>query len=64
MTQLEFTEQEKSDLIQGLFASIHRLGNKIKNDDLHGRKDFNRVHFRKEKIERAKLLIEKLSISS
>lgn len=60
MTSQSFTEQDKSDLIQGLAASIHRMSNKIKNDERAGRQDFKRVGIRKEKIERAKVLIEKL----
>lgn len=59
MTSQSFTEQEKADLIQGLAASIHRMSNKIKNDERNGRHDFNRVAIRKQKIERAKVLIEK-----
>ena len=59
MTSQSFTEQEKTDLIQGLSASIHRMSNKIKNDERNGRQDYNRIAWRKEKIERAKVLIEK-----
>lgn len=59
MTSQSFTEQEKADLIQGLAASIHRLNNKIKNDERHER-DMNRIGWRKEKIDRANVLIEKL----
>ena len=59
MTSQSFTEQEKADLIQGLAASIHRLSNKIKNDERHER-DMNRIGWRKEKIYRANVLIEKL----
>lgn len=59
MTSQSFTEQEKADLIQGLAASIHRLNNKIKNDERHER-DMNRIAWRKEKIDRANVLIEKL----
>ena len=61
MTSQSFTEQEKADLIQGLAASIHRMSNKIKNDERNGRHDFNRVAIRREKIERAKVLIEKFT---
>jgi hypothetical protein len=60
MTSQSFTEQEKADLIQGLAASIHRLNSKIKNDERNGRPEYNRIHWRKEKIERKKVLIEKL----
>jgi hypothetical protein len=60
MTSQSFTEQEKADLIQGLAASIHRLNNKIKNDERHER-DMNRIAWRKEKIDRAKVLIEKFT---
>jgi len=61
MTSQSFTEQEKADLIQGLAASIHRMSNKIKNDERNGRQDYNRIAWRKEKIERAKVLIEKFT---
>ena len=60
MTSQSFTEQERADLIQGLAASIHRMSNKIKNDERNGRQDYNRIAWRKEKIDRAKVLIEKL----
>lgn len=59
MTSQSFTEEEKADILQGLSASIHRLSNKIKNDERNGRQDYNRVEWRKEKIERAEVLIEK-----
>jgi hypothetical protein len=59
MTSISLTEQEKADLIQGLSASIHRLNNKIKNDERNNR-DFTRIAWRKEKIGRAKVLIEKM----
>lgn len=61
MTSQSFTEQEKADLIQGLAASIHRMSNKIKNDECNGRQDYKRIAWRKEKIERAKVLIEKFT---
>lgn len=61
MTSQSFTEQEKADLIQGLAASIHRVSNKIKNDERNGRQDYNRISWRKEKIDRAKVLIEKFT---
>lgn len=59
MISQSFTEQEKADLIQALNASIHRLNGKIVNDTYAGRHDWERVQIRKEKIERAKVLIEK-----
>ena len=57
----KFTEQDKADILQGLNASIKRLRNKIRNDELHGRHDYNRIAWRKENIERAEVLIEKLT---
>ena len=60
MTSQSFTEQERADLIQGLAASIHRLNNKIKNDERHER-NMNRIGWRKEKIDRAKVLISKFT---
>jgi hypothetical protein len=60
MTSQSFTEQELADLIQGLAALIHRLNNKIKNDERHERGDFRRVAGRKQKIDRAKVLIDKI----
>ncbi|KKS24133.1 MAG: hypothetical protein UU81_C0012G0002 [Microgenomates group bacterium GW2011_GWC1_41_8] len=59
----EFTKQEKADILQGLNASIKRLRGKIKNDEIHERHDYNRITWLKEKIERARLLIEKLTIN-
>jgi hypothetical protein len=59
--KIEFTEQERADIIQGLSASIHRLRHKIGNDERAGRNDINRVAIRKEKIERARVLISKIT---
>lgn len=61
MTSQSFTEQERIDIIQGLSTLIKRSRNKITNDELHGRHDYNRIAWRKEKIERAKVLIEKIT---
>ncbi|MDP2059784.1 MAG: hypothetical protein Q8J97_08590 [Flavobacteriaceae bacterium] len=55
----EFTDQDKADILQGLNASIKRLRGKIRNDELHGRHDYNRIAWRKENIERAEVLIGK-----
>lgn len=61
MTSQSFTEQERTDIIQGLSTLIKRSRNKITNDEFHGRHDYNRIAWRKEKIERVKLLIEKFT---
>ena len=61
MTSQSFTEQEKADLIQSLNALIHRLNNKIKNDERNERPEIGRVEWRKEKIRRANVLILKIS---
>lgn len=59
MTSQSYTEQEKADLIRGLAALIHRLNNKVKNDERHERSDFRRVEARKQTVARAKVLKEK-----
>jgi hypothetical protein len=61
MEHLSITEEEREDLLQGLSASIHRLRNKIKNDQRHERHDYNRIKWREERMERARVLIEKIS---
>lgn len=60
MTSENLTEQEKTDLIQGLSTLSKRLLSKIRNDERNGRSDFNRVAGRKERIERVKSLIDKI----
>ena len=62
MTSQSFTEQENNDLIEALTALIKRAKDRIANDERHLRFDLKRVSGRKEKIERCKVLIDKLSV--
>lgn len=55
------TDQDREDLLQALYASIHRLKGKIVNDIKNGREDFDRVKIRIDKIERARILIGKMA---
>jgi len=61
MTSQSFTEQEKTDLIQALKASIHRLRGKIGNYTRSERCDLKRVQIRKESLERCNTLILKIN---
>ena len=57
---MDFSKEEKEDLIQSLNASVCRLRGKIINDTNNNRLHYDRVGFRKQKIERAKILIQKI----
>jgi hypothetical protein len=62
MTSQSFTEQEITDIIQGLTTLIKRSKDRIANDERNLRFELDRVSGRKEKIERCKVLIDKLSV--
>lgn len=60
MIKVEFTQEESKLMTAGLVHVIKHLNDQIDSDFKNGKKDYNRVFFRKEKIEQCQMLLFKL----